>query len=327
MKYLSILFCAFSLLLCGSAIAAPEFILPLLCKPGADCFIQNYVDHEAAAGVRDYACGHLSYDGHKGTDFRLPSLAQLTNNVPVVAAAAGKVIAMRDGEPDQSVDERGKDNVLGKEAGNGVRIDHGDGWETLYGHMKRHSIRVRVGQQLAVGDVIGYVGLSGLTEFPHLHFEVKHHGKVIDPFQPNQDAHCGSLGATLWQKDVATALKYQPSGVLIAGWAAEPARQQKARSGLYRDELQAESAALVFWVESFGVQAGDVERFVIIDPAGRVIADHAVTAERRLAVRFAYIGKPKPGGAWTLGQYRGSYTLERNGKLVAHIVRYLTMVP
>jgi murein DD-endopeptidase MepM/ murein hydrolase activator NlpD len=48
----------------------------------------------------------------------------------VLAAADGVVVATRDGEPDLGLRERGVEELRGRDAGNGVRIDHGGGWET-----------------------------------------------------------------------------------------------------------------------------------------------------------------------------------------------------
>ena len=72
-------------------------MLPIDCRPGVDCWILRYVDHDPGPGVRDYACGQLTGDGHKGTDFAIPNLATMTAGVEVRAAAAGIVDALRDG--------------------------------------------------------------------------------------------------------------------------------------------------------------------------------------------------------------------------------------
>ena len=65
--------------------------------------------------------------------------------------------------------------------GNTVEINHGFGYKTLYGHM--HQIRVRVGQKVNRGDVIGTVGNTGKSTGPHLHYEVHLRGKVMNPQQ------------------------------------------------------------------------------------------------------------------------------------------------
>jgi len=63
--------------------------------------------------------------------------------------------------------------------GNTTAIDHGNSLGTLYGHQS--SIAVRVGQMVKRGDVIGYVGSTGLSTGPHLHFETRIKGMPIDP--------------------------------------------------------------------------------------------------------------------------------------------------
>src|SRR5262249_22115648 len=82
---------------------------------------------------------------------------------PIHAAAAATVIS--------AGDEGGY--------GNAVILDHGDSVATLYGHMV--SVAVKAGQHVEEGDVIGYVGSTGNSTGPHLHFEVRIHGVTVDP--------------------------------------------------------------------------------------------------------------------------------------------------
>jgi len=63
--------------------------------------------------------------------------------------------------------------------GNTVIIDHGFGFETLYGHMSK--IDVKVGQKVNRGDVIGLVGSTGTSTAPHLHYEVSKNGVKVNP--------------------------------------------------------------------------------------------------------------------------------------------------
>ena len=63
--------------------------------------------------------------------------------------------------------------------GNHIVIRHGYGYETLYAHLSKY--KARVGQRVQRGDVIGYVGSTGRSEAPHLHYEVKKEGQVINP--------------------------------------------------------------------------------------------------------------------------------------------------
>jgi murein DD-endopeptidase MepM/ murein hydrolase activator NlpD len=63
--------------------------------------------------------------------------------------------------------------------GNHVVLDHGYGYETLYGHMSK--LAVRAGQQVKRGQLIGYVGSTGLSTAPHVHYEVHKNGQVVNP--------------------------------------------------------------------------------------------------------------------------------------------------
>lgn len=63
--------------------------------------------------------------------------------------------------------------------GNHIVIKHGFGYETLYAHLSKY--KARVGQKVKRGDIIGYVGSTGRSEAPHLHYEVHKGGKAINP--------------------------------------------------------------------------------------------------------------------------------------------------
>jgi murein DD-endopeptidase MepM/ murein hydrolase activator NlpD len=65
--------------------------------------------------------------------------------------------------------------------GNATVIDHGNGLATLYAHQS--DIAISPGDQVGRGQVIGYVGCSGLCTGPHLHFEVRVRGTPVDPMQ------------------------------------------------------------------------------------------------------------------------------------------------
>ncbi len=84
-------------------------------------------------------------------------------NAPVQAPAQGRVTAV------------GFDPKLG----NLVKVDHGFGIETLYGHLAK--ALVKEGQRVKRGEVVGLVGSTGLATGPHLHYMVKVHGQALDP--------------------------------------------------------------------------------------------------------------------------------------------------
>lgn len=309
-------FPAISLLLAWQvATAAPPVLsLPIDCRLGIDCHIQNYVDRDAGPGWRDYTCGALSYNNHTGTDFRLPDLVAMEAGVNVLAAAAGVVAAVRDGEPDISVKQRGRAALQGKDAGNSVRITHDDGWETQYSHLKRGSVAVRAGQRIEAGAVLGKVGLSGRTEFPHVDFMVRHYGQPVDPFAPG-GGNCGSSlldQRTLWDPTLQTALQYRPTGLLATGFATAPPARERAQAGDYATvKLAIDSPAIVFWIELFGLIEGDVLELLLTGPAGQPVAQSTTRAERNQAVHFGFAGKRKTATAWPHGIYTGRVVLRR----------------
>ena len=93
---------------------------------------------------------------------------------PVYAAGAGKVVFVQDAKPDnrqfEAADLERDERAYG---GNYVIIDHLNGEYSWFGHLKRGSARVRVDQTVAQGAVIGAVGASGSSLFPHVHDELR----------------------------------------------------------------------------------------------------------------------------------------------------------
>ena len=308
---------AFLIFAGGLAHAAPPALgLPIRCQLGVDCYIQNFFDHDAEPGWRDYTCGPLSYNGHTGTDFRIADLPAMHAGVAVIAAADGIVVSTRDGEPDITVSQRGYTALNGKEAGNGVRIIHDDGWETQYSHLRRGSVVVRPGQNVKAGEVLGLVGLSGNTDFPHVDFTVRKNRKPVDPFAPEASS-CGSGSATLWDSALARQLDYQATGLLTSGFAPAGLSQRQAQAGDYKiSEITRHSPAIVFWAEIFGLRQGDVLTLKLNDPSGQALAINQSTLHRNNAIGFALAGKQRTQAAWPLGRYLGQVTVHRQEQLI-----------
>jgi murein DD-endopeptidase MepM/ murein hydrolase activator NlpD len=93
--------------------------------------------------------------------------------VDYAAASGTEVMATADGV----VTHRGRLGALG----NAVAIRHPNGFITRYGHMSRFNAKVRTGTRVRQGDVIGYVGMTGLATGPHLHYELWRGGQPLDP--------------------------------------------------------------------------------------------------------------------------------------------------
>ena len=98
-----------------------------------------------------------SHRFHKGVDLRAAF------GTPIRASADGRVAAA------------GWNGGYGRE----VRLDHGQGLQTLYAHMSR--MAARPGQLVHRGEIIGYVGSTGLSTGPHLHYEVLKNGQAVNP--------------------------------------------------------------------------------------------------------------------------------------------------
>ena len=65
--------------------------------------------------------------------------------------------------------------------GNVVIVDHGYGYKTLYGHLNNFVSNLRVGSPVTRGQVIAYMGNTGKSTGPHVHYEVRYKGKAVDP--------------------------------------------------------------------------------------------------------------------------------------------------
>lgn len=95
---------------------------------------------------------------HAGLDFAAPQ------GTPIYATANGTVVT---------------GGNTGNGYGNHVVINHGYGYETLYGHMVR--VKVKAGQKIKRGEIIGWVGSTGKSTGPHCHYEVHKNGQPVDP--------------------------------------------------------------------------------------------------------------------------------------------------
>jgi murein DD-endopeptidase MepM/ murein hydrolase activator NlpD len=102
---------------------------------------------------------------HNGLDIAAPKYT------PIRAAAAGQVVTV------------GRPYVASGDTAVVVIIAHGSNFSTLYGHLDDSRWPpVRVGQKVNAGDVIGYVGMTGWTTGPHLHFMTISNGRAVNPF-------------------------------------------------------------------------------------------------------------------------------------------------
>jgi murein DD-endopeptidase MepM/ murein hydrolase activator NlpD len=109
---------------------------------------------------------------HAGIDFAAPP------GTPILAAGAGRVV------------EAGRNGGYGR----WVKIGHDGGLATGYAHLSRIAPGVRRSARVRQGQVIGYVGSSGLSTGPHLHFELHRNGRPVDPLSMARTAQRSRLG-------------------------------------------------------------------------------------------------------------------------------------
>ncbi len=291
----------------------PALQLPLDCS-ATRCFIQKHVDHDPGPGLRDFACGRLTSDGHKGTDIAVPPADATGAGVTVLAAAAGRVRGLRDDMPDIDVTVPGAPNVNGRECGNGVVIAHDDGWESQYCHLKRDSIAVRKGERVSAGTRLGAVGLSGDTNYYHLHFSLRQDGRVVDPFRPRSAETCGpESGRSPWP----SLPDYRPGGVVQVGVADRAPGWNEIKAGLEPVDLpDGTLPAIVIWSQLFAGETGDRLVFAIDFPDGRSRSDEVRLAKAQPQLFRAWGLKAPPQG-FPPGAYRGRVEFWRGDALLA----------
>lgn len=293
---------------------APEFQLPIDCMIGKDCWIMNYVDMDPDdGGFQDPLCGARGYDGHKGTDIAIRSQAEMEEGVAVLAPQDGKVEKVRDGEPDRFPTEEQIEQSKAdrKECGNAVSIDHGNGLKTIYCHMKKGSIAVKPEQEIKAGDKIGEVGLSGMTEFPHIHFGILWEGAVMDPFTGQSSTQgCGVVRRSLWHPD--DNLIYQDTAIYHAGFSTKvPKLDAIDRGDQPVETIKTDADILTFWFAAFGSQEGDAIDMKIIAPDGSVFARHTVEEPKTRTRIFYFMGKKLEDNPLIPGTYIGEVTISR----------------
>lgn len=120
---------------------------------------------------KDPFTGELAY--HDASDLWAPTIG-----MNVIATRSGTITTAVDGNADSS----GANNGGG--CGNYIIIDHGDGFSSIYCHLKKGSVTKysSVGMQVSQGQIIALSGNSGRTTGPHLHFGIRKDGSVVNPF-------------------------------------------------------------------------------------------------------------------------------------------------
>ena len=315
-------------------VKSKNFGLPIDCTLGKTCHIMNYVDMGPNDGKQtDPACLARTYDGHKGTDFAIADDLAMRKGVNVLAALEGTIAKVRDGEQDQWPNNEQLETIKNarKECGNAVLITHENNIETIYCHLKKDSIRVKPGQKIQKGDIIAQVGMSGLTEFPHLHFGILKNKKIIDPFTGKQNTNsCGIKQQSLWDQKIN--IDYQPVTINHAGFSEKkPTLESISKNSSSLENIKPNPNLLTFWVTFLGVREGDKIKLEVRDPNDQIFAEYNITQEKTRARQFYFTGKKLSGKLLQDGAYTGTASVQRidekGEKITQNIVKVLIVSP
>ena len=247
--------------------------------------------YELSRCIGDPACGHRTYEGHKGTDIAIRYHAAMRHGMDVLAAAGGSVLRVHDG-----------------------MMDHGGGWETQYCHLRQGGFAVRSGQRVKRGQKLGLVRASGLTAFPHIHITIRWDGQVMAPLTARKRRdRCSKPVRSLWRDP--TMARYRVLDLSAGGMANSPvyaiSLEQDATGA---KTLPGTATALVLWATAFGVAAGDSPTLEITGPRGTLNYRTVQTGKRRQVWRMVYSGRKRQAVPWPPGRYQDRGKLRRRGK-------------
>ncbi len=293
---------------------AIELGMPLDCVMGQTCMVQNYVDADPEEGAKDFECGPLAYNNHQGTDFRLLNRSEISKGYAALATAAGRVVSTIDNQPDHHFRDA-QDDPFG--CGNGVMIDHGGGWVSQYCHLAQGSLKVSRTQTVERGQPLGYVGSSGGTDFPHLHYAIRRFGAVINPYTGVSPTGCDAATAKpLW--DPALKLEYTPSVVFGFGVSGVfPSLEIVKNDHELLTAPEGATDPFYIWLHVLGIKEGDSVRMIAFDPAGKPFASELFKPGEDKTIYLANIGvAPEDLGTteWPEGEYTARIMIYDRGK-------------
>lgn len=275
-----------------------SFTAPIVGAPMADLFYGAYLDHDPGGGARDHACGLKAYDGHGGVDILLRNFQVQDKGVPVIAAADGTVAWATDGLPDRSTTWNGTSGF-----GNSVEITHPGGSSTIYGHLRRGSVAVSRGESVRRGALLGLVGSSGRSNWPHLHFEVRKGGVSLDPFA----GEC-SPTKSMWADQLAYQNAFKVTDAGITDQPATFAVLLERPPTLSAFPLNA--AGFRFWLQVANQPAAQT-RFELRAPGGALRDGGQVQVGASFSMRYLVLDVPVNGqlvepGAWEIRTYQNN---------------------
>lgn len=285
---------------------------PVKCQINKDCWIVNYVDDDSSTNWHDYKNGRETYNGHTGTDIAIKDISKMKQGIDVVAAAGGFVIATRDGMPDKNALSQDLSQLQNIACGNRVAIKHTGGWITDYCHMKNGSIKVKKGDIVTTGQKLGEIGMSGLTEFPHLHINVQQGNQFYDPFTGHARYTRGAI-SPLWSASIFQQLAYKPLVVYNVGISDEIPSLLNIRNEKYKsNQLSSNSNMIILWIDAFHVELNDSIDVLVKAPNGTPFIKQHILIDKPNAKKLLYLGRRVPQNGFTKGNYNVQISFKRS---------------
>ncbi|MFN9720151.1 MAG: peptidoglycan DD-metalloendopeptidase family protein, partial [Planctomycetota bacterium] len=301
----------------SSTTTLPRKLAPFVAgTAGVDWRITNFADLDPRPGIlRDYRGGQFTYDaefgGHAAIDLGPGVFSGMDAGMPVLAAAAGTVTEIRDGEFDRQTSFSTSDVPA-----NYVVIDLGNGWRTLYWHMRRDSVSVRVGDKVQVGDFLGFAGSSGFSTGPHVHFELQYLEHSVETML---DAGTFWLTPPAYPSDYRHAIKsgFSSLAPTDSEWAEEPETMSTFKRG---DRVH-------FWVVAGAMLPHDTRTIRFLRPDGSTYfeqIDNQGATFYASSQWYYYVTLPSdaPTGLWSVSWLQNNLELARRNFTVS-----LTGVP
>lgn len=184
-------------------------------RPVRKAFLRYPVDYARISSGFSLARRHPVLNrvrAHKGIDFAAPT------GTPIKAAGAGRIVS------------RGRNGGYG----NAVVLAHKNGITTLYGHMSRFAKGQKVGDSVSQGQVIGYVGMTGLASGPHVHYEYRVNGVHKNPARvtvPKADPIPESLMADFKAQTAPLLARLEGQATAPVQMATAPPAATTSRAG------------------------------------------------------------------------------------------------
>ncbi|HEX4961242.1 MAG TPA: M23 family metallopeptidase [Thermoanaerobaculia bacterium] len=234
---------------------------------GQDLYLSNFTDQNPRRGddqIQDWDCSDYTYDGHTGHDSIIRSFREQAIGVPAFAVLPGVVVDTHDGEPDMNTvwDDANQANY--------VIIDHGNGYFGWYFHFRAGSVAVSPGQTVTAGTQLGLTGSSGISNWPHLHFETQKDGHWIEP----STGPCHQ-GDSLWvsqppvNRDFATIDFYMTHGTIPLPDRETLLLDANERTATFVKGFQTVGAR----IDMHNLPAGSVFDVRILNPHSQVAAE------------------------------------------------------